>query len=87
MFSTVNPSDVLELMVVLVGLFLLFKKVANMDTHHKVRVVALTVILSVIPVLFFLGVALKFGRSGLSNCVVEFEDSCVVGFNDDIGSH
>ena len=68
-----NPNA-LEIIVVAVGTILLFKRVVDMDTHHKARVVVLTLILSVGIIFLFDGLADGLGNEGLSNCVLEFND-------------
>ena len=69
-----NPSDVLEIVVVSVGLILLFKRVVDMDEYHKARVVVLTLILSLGVIFVFDGLGDGIGNEGLSNCVLEFND-------------
>ena len=69
-----NLSDALEIVVVAVGLIFLFKRIADMDTHHKARVVALTLILSVGVIFLFDRLGNGIGNEGLSNCVLEFGD-------------
>jgi hypothetical protein len=74
MLSTITPSDALEFLVVSIGVLFLLKRVAEMDRFHKVRVVVLTLILSWFAVMFCFGYGLELGSSGLSNCIVEFEE-------------
>ena len=68
MISTVHVSEIFELVVVFVGVIALLKRVAEMDGYHKVRVIALTLILSLVPILLFVGYALEVGRSGFYQC-------------------
>ena len=51
MFPDVNFIDYL---VILLGVLLCFKKVAEMERHHELRVIVLTSILGSILLLFFL---------------------------------
>ena len=73
MLSTLNLSDVLEIVVVLVGVILVLKRVVDMDGYHEVRVAVLTVILSVGVILLFNGLGVRLNNSGLSNCVIQFD--------------
>jgi hypothetical protein len=72
MLSTVNLTDVLEIVVVIFGVILLLKKIVDMDEYHWARVAVLTVILSIGVILLFSGLGVRLGNSGLSNCVVDF---------------
>lgn len=58
MFSNLNFFDYV---IILSGLLLCFKRVAEMERYHLVRVVVLTSILSFFVILFFLGYCLPFG--------------------------
>jgi len=58
MFS--NPNFV-DYVIILSGVLLCFKRVAEMERYHRVRVVVLTSILSFFVVIFFLGHCLTFG--------------------------
>lgn len=71
MSLTINPLEALDTVFTTVGVIVLLKRVADMDGYHRIRVVVLTVTLSVFAFLLFdrLGV-----RLDNSNCVVEFND-------------
>jgi len=71
MFSSLNPSDLGDYFVIAVGVLLLFKKIADMEKYHWVRVVFLALILSWFAVMFFIGTALKPAAS----CVVQFDEA------------
>ena len=74
MLSTDQLSEMFEVVVVLVGVGLLLKKVAEIDGYHNVRVVAMTVILCVTAI----WVIDKVGREavywGTSDCVLDLEN-------------
>ena len=53
MFSNLNSFDYV---IILFGALLCFKRVADMERYHLVRVVVLTSILSFFVILFFLGI-------------------------------
>jgi len=74
MLSTLKHSEVLEIIFVAVGVILLLKRVVDMDNYHKTRVVVLTLILSGAAMLLFDKLGLRIGDSGLSHCVVNFDD-------------
>ena len=63
MFSNLNFFDYV---IILSGLLLCFKRVAEMERYHLVRVVVLTSILSFLVILFFLGYCLPFGQPGFN---------------------
>jgi hypothetical protein len=73
MLSTINPSEVLEVVVVLVGVILLLKRIVDMDGYHKVRVAVLTVILSIGVILLFDKLGVRLSGSCFHNCVVRFD--------------
>ena len=58
MFSNLN---FLDYVIILSGVLLCFKRVADMERYHLVRVVLLTSILSFFVVLFFIGIGRTFG--------------------------
>jgi len=71
MFSNLNFFDYV---IILPGLLLCFKRVAEMERYHLVRVVLLTSILSFIPIFFFLG---YFLTPGSYSCTppIDFNDT------------
>lgn len=71
--STLNASDVFEIVIVSFGIVLVLKRVADMDGYHKIRVAVLTVILSVAVILMFDGLGVRLADSGLNDCVIEFD--------------
>ena len=74
MLSTVNPADVLEIGVVLVGVILVLKRIVDIDGYHLERVVILTAILSIGAIYLFLGLGVTFGGLGPQSCVIEFSE-------------
>ena len=58
MFSNLNFVDYV---IIVSGALLCLKRIADMQRYHRVRVVLLTSILSLIPILFFLGYILTSG--------------------------
>ena len=73
MLSTLNLSEVFEIVIVSFGIVLVLKRVANMDEYHKTRVAVLTVLLSVAVMLMFDGLGVRLVDSGFNDCVIEFE--------------
>ena len=71
MFSNLN---FLDYVIILSGLLLCFKRVADMERYHLVRVVVLTSILSFFVVLFFIGFGLTFGHPGC-NPPIQWKDA------------
>lgn len=69
-------ADVLQIVLVFVGLLLLVRKVAEMDRYHYVRVVFLTAILSCIVIFLFLVYGFTFGR-GIEVPVCPPEQFCL----------
>ena len=65
MFSNLN---FLDYVIILSGLLLCLKRVAQMERYHLVRVVVLTSILSFFVILFFIGYGLSCGNPLQSNC-------------------
>lgn len=65
MFSNLN---FLDYVIILSGLVLCFKRLAEMERYHLVRVVVLTSILSFFVILFFIGYGLSCGNLLPSNC-------------------
>jgi hypothetical protein len=74
MLSTDQLSDMFELVVVLVGVGLLLKKVAEIDGYHNVRFVVMTVILCVVSFWVIDRVGREAVYCGTSDCVVVFDD-------------
>jgi hypothetical protein len=64
MFSNLNFFDYV---IILPGLLLCFKRVAEMERYHLVRVVLLTSILSIVVILLFFRYSLPFDPVE-SNC-------------------
>jgi uncharacterized membrane protein len=73
MLSTLNPSETLEFVVVIIGVILVLKKIADMNEYHITRVAVLTVILSVGVILLINGLAVTYGGFGPHSCVIEFD--------------
>ena len=63
-----------EVVVVLVGVILLLKKVADMDGYHKLRVVVMTVILCVAGIWVVDRVGVEAAFWGRSDCVLVVDD-------------
>lgn len=72
MFSSFNPFDLGDYLVITVGVLLVFKKIAEMEKYHWARVVFLTLILSWFAVMFFVATALGPHRF---DCVVQFDEA------------
>ena len=68
MFSTL--SNPLDLTILTIGGVLLLKRVAEMDRYHDLRVVTLTVILSLIVIVLFLA----YGFPRVESCVIDLAD-------------
>ena len=68
-------SEAGHLVLLLAGAFLLFKRVAEMDRYHNLRVFVLVTILSFFVIVFFLAYGLTMGNPHRNyNCVIEFSD-------------
>ncbi len=59
MFQSLNFFDYV---IILSGALLCFKRVAEMERYHDLRVVILTTILSAVVILFFVAVGFTFGN-------------------------
>ena len=55
-------TDVLQIVLVFIGLLLLVRKVAEMERYHYLRVVFLTAILSCIVIFLFVVYGFTFGH-------------------------
>ncbi len=55
MLSDSIPADAVNILALIVGVALLLREVAKGDDHHRVRVLVLTIVISIPVVLFFLG--------------------------------
>ena len=69
MFSTFN---FLDYVILFSGAILCFKRVAEMERYHTLRVVAITAILSYFVVLFFIGYGFTFGNPIEYDCESEY---------------
>jgi len=69
MLATITFSNAIDLVVPLLGVFLVFKRVAEMDRYHMFRVMILTLILSFVAFLFFIGYGLSGGNPIETDCV------------------
>ena len=74
MLTTAQLSEMFEFVVAFLGLLLLLKKVAEMDRYHMVRVVAMTVILSVAGIWVLDKVGTEASFWGRSDCVIDFNE-------------
>lgn len=74
MLSEFTAADYADFLIIFSGVLLCFKRVAEMQRYHTLRVVVLTSVLSVFVILFFLGYGLRLGSSGLSGCMIEFSE-------------
>lgn len=70
MLSILNLSEGIQPILFVVGVILLFKKIAEIDGWHGLRVVALTVVLSGVVVYFF-DVLFTFVNPRSYGCVIE----------------
>ena len=64
MFSNLNFFDYV---IIIPGLLLCFKRVAEMERYHLVRVVLLTSILSIVLILLFFRYSLSFDPAELNS--------------------
>ena len=75
MLHTFSPAD---LLILVSGVVLCMKRVAEMESYHTLRVVVLTSFLSYFVVLFFIGYGLTLGNPLYRfDCVIEFSDQDV----------
>ncbi len=75
MVSTLDLSDPIDVVILLLGLVLLLKRVADMERYHAMRVAVLTTILSCVAIYFFLVYGMSLGN--LSHCdYIDFEHYC-----------
>ena len=67
---TFTISNALDLVFVFTGVLLVFRRVAQMERHHTLRVFLLTAVLSIGVICFFLayGFTLGNGQSPALNC-------------------
>lgn len=74
MLATLNPSETLETVVLVVGVILLLKRVADMENYHIARVAVLTVILSYCAIVLGCGLSVTYGGFGPHSCMPEFDE-------------
>ena len=75
MLSEFTATDYADFLIILSGVLLCFKRVAEMQRYHTLRVVVLTSILSYFVILFFIGYGLTLGNPHhLSDCGFEFSE-------------
>jgi len=67
---TLTDEIIWDLIIVFTGVLLVFRKVAQMERHHTLRVFLLTAVLSIGVICFFLayGFTLGNGPSPALNC-------------------
>ena len=67
---TLTDENICDLIIVFTGVLLVFRKVAQMERHHTLRVFLLTAVLSIGVICFFLayGFTLGNGPSPTLNC-------------------
>ena len=70
MFDAVSVADFL---IIVAGLLLLLKKVAEMERYHSLRVFVIATFLSCIVIYFFTLMAL--GLAGVSNCTPDYPEA------------
>jgi hypothetical protein len=58
MNATLNPSDVIEFLMIGAGAILLFKQLADIDRSYEFKLFVITLILSLAVTLFFIGYGL-----------------------------
>lgn len=71
MISIPNLSEGVQSVAFVVGVILLLKKIAEMDSWHGVRVFVLTVVLTFVVVCFFLIYGFTSGNPNYYHCVVD----------------
>jgi dolichyl-phosphate-mannose--protein O-mannosyl transferase len=62
MLSTLDVSDAVQYVMLLIGIVLLLKRVAEMERYHTLRVVVLTSLLSSVVIYFFLVYGFTLGN-------------------------
>jgi len=68
MWLTITPSDAIEVLVLLIGVILVIKRLADMDKYYEVRLIVISLILSGIAILFFIGYGLGAAGRFNTNC-------------------
>lgn len=63
-----NLSEAGQLVLLIGGALLLFKRIAEMDRYHNLRVFVLVTILSFFVIVFFLVFGLTMGNPGAYDC-------------------
>ena len=69
-----TPFDAIHVFMLVIGGFLLLKKVAEVEGHLALRVLILTTIFSVPVLLFFIGYGLTLGNPHHNDCVIELSE-------------
>jgi len=72
MLSTYSATYYADWVIILSGVLLCFKRVAEMERYHMLRVVVLTAILSYFVILFFVGYGLTLGNPVYHQCDINF---------------
>jgi hypothetical protein len=70
MFSSANYAD---LVIIISGVLLCLKRIAEMERYHTLRVVVITAILSYFVILFFVGYGLTLGHPRQWDCTNDEE--------------
>ena len=66
--SPFNPVDVVEFLMIGIGVILLFKRLTDLDKHYAPRLFVITLILSLAVTIFFIGYGLSFADSPNVEC-------------------
>ena len=75
MLSEFTAADYADFLIILSGVLLCFKRVAEMQRYHTLRVVVLTSVLSFFVILFFIGYGFRLGAPPrFTDCIVEFSE-------------
>jgi hypothetical protein len=77
MLSTFSFAYYADWLIILSGVLLCLKRVAEMERYHMLRVVVLTSILSCFVVIFFLAYGFTLGNPGYHGCMIEFSPTDV----------
>ena len=67
---TLTDENIRDLIIVFTGVLLLFRRVAQMERHHTLRVFLLTAVLSIGVICFFLMYGFTLGHPPM------WQDSC-----------
>ena len=67
-------TEAVHFFLLVLGVVLSLKKVAEMDRYDNLRIFVFTTILSLLVIYFFLEYGFTLGNSRFSQCVINFDD-------------